>query len=138
MREKPYKLILVSPAFGIQNGRPRDIRLKIEKQDPFLSVAMNDCICENWARGIPLDSSDISPEFVDYRDFPEMLVFFGSHELFYPAVKKGLKKIADKGVRIWAVERPMCHDWALCSFFKEGQEAFSQICGFIENRQGWT
>ncbi|MCM1189617.1 MAG: alpha/beta hydrolase [bacterium] len=129
--ERPCKLILISPAFGVQNGEARDIRLKMEKRDPLLSVAMNDCICENWARGIPLDSPDISPEFVDYRDFPEMLVFFGSHELFYPGVKKGLEKIAEEGVKLYTVEKPMCHDWALCFFFREGREALSKMCDFI-------
>lgn len=128
---KPRGMILVSPAFGIQNGDARDIRLSMEKIDPLLSVAMNDQICESWAKGVPLDSPDISPEFVDYRGFPEMLVFFGSHELFYPAVKKGLKEIAAQGVQVTAVERPMCHDWALCSFFREGRTALSQMCGFI-------
>lgn len=136
MAEKPRKLILISPAFGIQNGKSRDIRLEMEERDPLLSVAMNDCICENWGRGVPLDSPDISPEFVDYRDFPEMLVFFGSHELFYPAVKKGLERIAGQGVTIHAVERPMCHDWALCFFFREGREALSQMCSFIWGKGG--
>lgn len=128
---KPRGLILVSPAFGVQNGNARDIRLSMEKIDPLLSVAMNDQICESWAKGVPLNSPDISPEFVDYRGFPEMLVFFGSHELFYPAVKKGLKEITAQGVQVTTVEQPMCHDWALCSFFREGRAALSQMCGFI-------
>lgn len=34
-------LILISPAFGIQNGKPRDIRLEMEERAPLLSVAMN-------------------------------------------------------------------------------------------------
>jgi acetyl esterase/lipase len=133
---KPCGIILISPAFGLQNGKNRDILRHMEKIDPLLSLAMTDYIRDNWWKGVPLDSPDLSPEFIDdYRDFPELLVFFGSHELFYPAVKKGLKKIAAQGVRITAVEQPMCHDWALCSFFKEGRTAISKMCKFITSQK---
>lgn len=129
--EKPRRLILISPAFGIQNGEPRNVRLRMEKTDPLLSVAMNDCICENWGRGIPLESPDISPEFIDYTGFPEMLFFYGSHELFYPHVRNGLKKIRVQGAVVTDIEKPMCHDWALCHFFREGREALTQMCDYI-------
>lgn len=129
--EKPRRLILISPAFGIQNGAPRDIRLRMEKTDPLLSVAMNDCIAENWGRGVPLDSPDISPEFIHYEGFPEMLFFYGSHELFYPHVRSGQKKIKAQGAAVTTVEKPMCHDWALCWFFQEGREALAQMCDYI-------
>lgn len=130
--EKPRRLILISPAFGIQNGEPRNIRLRMEKIDPLLSVAMNDCICENWGRGVPLESPDISPESINFEGFPEMLFFYGSHELFYPHVRNGLKEIRAQGAVVTDIEKPMCHDWALCYFFKEGREAFTQMCDYIQ------
>lgn len=130
VKYRPKKLIIISPAFGLEDGYSREIRLSMENQDPILSVSMNDTIKENWAKNVPLNSSDISPEYVDYTNFPEMLWFYGSHELFYPLVDANVKEIGKK-TKITSIVKPMCHDWALCSFFKEGKEAIHQMCTFI-------
>lgn len=129
--DKPSGLIIISPAFGLQDGKPRDIRLRAEKRDPVLSVEMNDLIAANWCRGIPLDSPDISPEFVDYTGFPPMLFIYGTHELFYPHVKKGIRKIRERGADIETFGRALCHDFALCAFFREGREAIRKMSEWI-------
>ena len=50
-RIKPGKIIAISPAVGLEDGRARDIRKKMEAKDPILDVKMNDLIAENWANG---------------------------------------------------------------------------------------
>jgi acetyl esterase/lipase len=132
---KPGGLIVISPACGLENGTKRDIRKDMEPQDPILSVEMNDTIAENWCRDVPLDSPDISPEYIDHGDFPPILMFYGSHELFYPLVNDYVTMLKTQKVRISTVLKPMCHDWALCSFFPEGREAVSLMSEWIRDRK---
>ncbi len=65
----------------------------MEKSDPILNVEMNDLIAQHWSKNVPLDSPDINPKYIDFADFPEILMFYGSHELFYPHVKQLLHKM---------------------------------------------
>ena len=128
---RPGGLIVISPACGLENGAKRDIRKEMESHDPILSVAMNDTIAENWCRDVPLDSPDISPEYIDYGDFPPILMFYGSHELFYPLVDDYVTMLREQKVQIRTIVKPMCHDWALCSFFPEGREAIDLMSEWI-------
>ena len=129
--EQPDCLVVISPAFGIENGEPRNVRLSYEDKDPILSVRMNDVISENWARNVPLNNRDISPEYVSYRKLPRMLFVYGTHELFYPLVVRGLEKIRKDNTDIQVFERDACHDFALCSFLPEGRKAQSEMIRFI-------
>ncbi|MCR5651147.1 MAG: alpha/beta hydrolase [Lachnospiraceae bacterium] len=131
LKEKPGKLIVISPACGLENGKTRDIRLAMEPYDPILTVEMNDMIAANWCRNVPLDSPDISPEYIDYNDFPPMFFFYGEHEIFYPLVYAYLCMLREKGVFFQENKQPMCHDWALCSFLREGRRAIRTMCGLI-------
>lgn len=128
---KPGKLIVISPACGLEDGRNRNIRLAMESYDPILSVEMNDIIAENWCRNVPLNSPDISPEYIDYTSFPKMYFFYGKHELFYPHAMNFLLSLMEKEVCFTQYVKPMCHDWALCSFFPEGREAINRICRIV-------
>lgn len=70
IKSKPAKMIVISMAAGLDNNTGRQMRLSAEHKDPILSVEMNDVIAENWAGDVPLDSPDINPSFVTYKDFP--------------------------------------------------------------------
>lgn len=133
LKDKPHSLIVISPACGLENGKNRDIRKQMESKDPILTVAMNDLIAEHWCRNVPLDSPDISPEYIDHEGFPPMLIFYGTHELFYPHVREYIRKLQTEGVPHTAVERPMCHDWALVKYFPEGREAIRKMADHIED-----
>jgi acetyl esterase/lipase len=132
LKDRPGSLIVISPACGLENGRNRDIRLAMEPKDPILTVAMNDLIAEHWCRNVSLDSPDISPEYIDYNGFPPMLIFYGTHELFYPHVSNYIKRLQKNNVRFTSVEQPMCHDWALVKFFPEGREALIRMIDWIK------
>ncbi len=129
---KPGKLIVISPACGLENGKNRNIRLAMEPFDPILNVEMNDIICDNWCKDVPLDSSDISPEYVDYTGFPKMYLYYGEHELFYPHVINYIDILKERGVTFQKTVKPMCHDWAICRFFPEGRKAVKEMCDIIE------
>lgn len=131
LKEKPGKLIVISPACGLEHGKTRNIRLAMEPFDPILTVEMNDVIEANWCRNVPLDSPDISPEYIDYTDFPPMVFFYGEHEIFYPLVYDYLCMLRRKGVSFQENKQPMCHDWALCSFLREGRDAIHMMCRSI-------
>ncbi len=131
LKEKPGKLIVISPACGLENGKTRNIRLAMEPYDPILTVEMNDMIAANWCRNVPLDSPDISPEYIDYKGFPPMYFFYGIHEIFYPLVYDYLCMLRRKGVSFQGKKQPMCHDWALCSFLREGRSAIRTMCRLI-------
>lgn len=128
---KPGGLIVISPACGLNYGKERDIRLAMERQDPILSVEMNDIIAENWCKGMDIAGPDMSPEAVDYTGFPPIYFFYGQHELFYPHVINYIDKIDAQGVNFKKEVEPMCHDWALCFFFPEGREAVRKMCEFV-------
>ena len=132
LKDKPGRLIVISPACGLENGRNRDIRLEMEPYDPVLTVAMNDLIAEHWCRNVPFDSPDISPEYIDYEGFPPMLLFYGTHELFYPHVRNYVKQLKDSGVQFTGIELPMCHDWALVKYFPEAREALNMMVNWIQ------
>ena len=131
VKNKPGKLIVISPACGIEDGKNRNIRLAMEPFDPILSVEMNDIICNNWCKGVPLDSPDISPEYVDYTGFPPMYLYYGEHELFYPHVINYVDLLKEKGVEFHKTVKPMCHDWAICRLFPEGRRAVKEMCRII-------
>lgn len=131
LKDKPESLIVISPACGLENGHNRDIRIEMEPKDPILTVAMNDLIAEHWCRNVPLDSPDISPEYIDYTGFPPMLLFYGTHELFYPHVRNYIKQLQKNRLFFTAVEKPMCHDWALVKYFSEGREALIEMENWI-------
>ena len=133
LKDKPESLIVISPACGLENGHNRDVRIEMEPKDPILTVAMNDLIAEHWCRNVPLDSPDISPEYIDYTGFPPMLLFYGTHELFYPHVRNYVKQLKDSGVQFTSVEKPMCHDWALVKYFPEAREALNMMVNLIHN-----
>lgn len=133
LKEKPEKLIVVSPACGLEDGRNRDIRLEMEKYDPILSVEMNDTIAKKWCKSVPLNSPDISPEYIDYTGFPPMYFFYGEHELFYPHVRNLLNILREKKVDFKERTEPMCHDWAFCGFFPEGRRAMQEMGEWIKN-----
>lgn len=128
---KPGRLIVISPACGLENGKNRNIRLAMEPFDPILSVEMNDIICDNWCKDVPIDSPDISPEYVDYTDFPRMYLYYGEHELFYPHVLNYIDILKEQGVLFQKNVKPMCHDWAICRFFPEGRKAVKEMCHII-------
>ena len=132
LKDKPESLIVISPACGLENGHNRDVRIEMEPKDPILTVAMNDLIAEHWCRNVPLDSPDISPEYIDYTGFPPMLMFYGTHELFYPHVRNYIKLLQKNRVFLTAVEKPMCHDWALVKDFPEGREALNKMVDWIQ------
>ena len=132
LKDKPGSLIIISPACGLENGRNRDIRLEMEPNDPVLTVAMNDLIAEHWCRNVPLDSPDISPEYIDYSGFPPMLLFYGTHELFYPHVSNYIKQLKGTGISLTCVEQPMCHDWALVKYFPEAGKALITMDKWIQ------
>lgn len=132
LKDKPGRLIVISPACGLENGRNRDIRLEMEPYDPVLTVAMNDLIAEHWCRNVPLDSPDISPEYIDYEGFPPMLLFYGTHELFYPHVRNYVKQLKGSGVQLTGIEQPMCHDWPLVKYFPEAREALITMVNWIQ------
>lgn len=131
LKKKPGKLVVISPACGLENGENRNIRLAFEDYDPILNVKMNDIIADNWCRNVPLDSPDISPEYIDYKGFPPMYFFYGKHELFYPHVMNYLCSLRSQGVEFSEEVNSMCHDWALCSFFPEGRRAIKKMSKWI-------
>ena len=126
--KKPGKIIAISPAPAPGNGQED---MAVEKLDPLLNVETIDMIKANWAKDVPPKCPDVNPIYVEYENFPKVLMFYGTHEIFYPNVKKLVKKIREAGVELETVEKPMCHDWALCSFFPEGRAAVRKMVNFI-------
>lgn len=116
---------------GLEDGKNRNIRKAMEAHDPLLNIKMNDLIAKFWAKNVPLDSPDINPAHIDYHNFPKVMLLYGTHEVFYPHVLTLIAKMEQEHADVMCVEKEMCHDWALCSFFPEGKEAIDRMVSYI-------
>jgi acetyl esterase/lipase len=131
VKVKPGRLLVISPACGLED-KNRNVRLAMEPYDPILSEEMIGIISDNWCNNVPLDSPDISPEYVDYTGFPPMNLYFGKHEIFYPHVENYTDILERHGVMFRKNVRNMCHDWAICRFFPEGRQAIREMSRIIK------
>lgn len=127
--EKPRGLILISPPAGMKNKE----RLKaIENRDLMLSLHSIRIIKKSWTRGN--EKSDMYTDVlnVDCSEFPPVLMYYGTEEMFCPGLREFSEKLTSAGVRLEVHEgEGMCHDWAIAGVIPAGREAVKRMAEFI-------
>ncbi|MCI8404136.1 MAG: alpha/beta hydrolase [Clostridia bacterium] len=128
---KPSGVVIISPSTGIE--KEYEQMRELERDDLMLSVRTLEIVKKHWLKGMSLENADFCTSSVDYSDFPPMLLYYGTNEIFYAYIEELIAKIKSGGVDLRVFEgKGLCHDWAIMGFMPEGQRAFEQICNFIK------
>ena len=133
--KKPNGAVLISPGVGIERNDGKMERM--EKYDTILSMKTINLIKKYWLRDADIAGPDINVIDRDYSGFPPMLLYYGTHELFYPYIGELIDRINESGVMLTVHEgKDLCHDWAIADVIPEGRKAIKQISAFVKNKRG--
>lgn len=132
---RPAKLVLISPAVGLDNNSGLENRKAAEQNDKIMSVEADNLIAANWFKNVKTDSSDADPLCVDCTGFPPVYIFYGTKEIYYQSVENLISKLDGK-VHLDSYKRKMCHCWPLLQNVSEGKKAVKQIRVFAEKEYG--
>lgn len=128
----PDGMIVISPPTGMDKNDGK--MQEMEPLDPMLSVRMIDLIAKYWGRGLERTDHRFNSGFVDYTGFPPLLLFYGTHELFYPYIGSLLSRIEESGTPHTYIKGDgLCHDWAVAYCFPEAKKAFQNMLSFLKN-----
>lgn len=133
---RPSKLVLISPAVGLDDGTGLENRKSQEELDRVMSVEADRLISANWFKNVHLDSSDADPIRVDCTNFPPACLFYGTKELYALSMDTLISQIENGDVPLEVVKRPLGHDWAILQNIPEGKKALKQIASFIDKEYG--
>lgn len=125
----PKLIVPMSPSLDITFSNPQIPNY--EKVDPVLAQVGCAYICGIWARGADYDNPLVSPKFADIEKFPKTLMFYGTHEILCPEIKKFVKDIKNKNFNLYTIEKiGMNHAYPLLPI-PEAEEAKQLIAKFI-------
>ncbi|MBQ1832799.1 MAG: alpha/beta hydrolase [Treponema sp.] len=133
---RPSKLVMISPAIGLDNETGLENRKSSEASDRIMSVEADKLIALNWFKNVRVDSSDADPIRVDCSNFPPSCLFYGTKELYAKSVGQLISKIEEGYTPLEVIKRKMGHDWAILQDTPEGKKALKQIAAFIEKEFG--
>ena len=110
--KKPEKLILFSPWLDVTMTNP-DILIYDEK-DLFLNLNALEEVGKRYASDLPLDDFRVSPIYGDLTNLGEILLLYGSDEVFQPDCLKMslMQDVVGTQIKGLAFES-MQHDWVL-------------------------
>jgi len=129
--EPPEKVCLMSPWVDIT--MPSDYS-KLQKVDPMLDAPGLREIGSIWAGDMDVKDPRVSPIYGDLSDFPESLLFVGTHEIFCDDVQEFHRKLVQSGrPSQLIVGTGMNHVYPLLPI-PEAKEAMRTIVGFIADR----
>jgi len=133
IREKPSvkpprKLVLFSPWLDLSMGNP-DIDLQ-EKKDMILSKRVLLYAAEQYADPSEFKNPLVSPIYGDLKGLGEVLVFFGSLELFYADGLRMQRMTQDRPEFNYRFYMEMPHDWVLFPI-PEASLALQEAYNFI-------
>lgn len=101
--------------------------------DPWLFIGKLDAYAGWWA-GAPDDLArpEVSPALADLAGLPRALVLYGTRDLLHPGCRLLVRRAAEAGWDLTAVEEPdLIHVYGLLPFAPEGRRAFDQVVDFV-------
>ncbi len=130
-QNKPRGVVLISPVTGTDKNDEAYITAK--KNDALLSEFIIEMSGKYWGNNIPLSSPRMNAEYIDYTDFPPILLYYGTAEMFAPHMDKLIENIKKCGASLEVhAGEGMCHDWAILSAVPEGRAALKRISKFVK------
>jgi len=125
----PEKLILFSPWLDVTMTHP-DIP-QADARDLILNLESLHEVGLKYANGLPLEDYRVSPIYGDLSNLGEILVFYGSDEVFRPDCDKFANMDPIEGTSITAIEYEMMqHDWVVMPI-PEQQQALREAVDFL-------
>lgn len=127
---EPKNLIVMSPWVDVSmSGGPYE---EYEQVDPMLGVAGLREMGKVWADDKSSKDPLVSPIFGNNVGLPNMLIFVGTHEIFYPDISKFYKKLKSASVQAQLiVGNKMDHVYPIYPI-PEAKEAIDLIVRTIE------
>lgn len=101
--------------------------------DPWLFFGKLEAYATWWA-GSPddLGRPEVSPGLGDLAGLPPALVLYGTRDLLHPGCRLLVRRAAEAGWDLTAVEEPdLIHVYGLLPFVPEARRAFAQVVGFV-------
>ncbi len=95
---QPDKLILLSPWLDLTMNNPEID--KFMDVDPSLKKDELIVDANYWANGTDLKDYRLSPIYGDFSALKEVVLFVGTHELFYPDVTLLYEKLKEKNIKV--------------------------------------
>lgn len=95
---QPDKLILLSPWLDLTMNNPEidkfiDVDPSLKKDELIVDA-------NYWANGTDLKDCRLSPIYGDFSALKEVVLFVGTHELFYPDVTLLYEKLKEKNIKV--------------------------------------
>lgn len=123
----PRRMILFSPGMQIP---PSEIQMenmkKLSDKDPMIEPSFLKNIAPLLAE--KKDEYLLSPVLYDWTGFPDIIIYYGTHEVmsaFLPSVKKVSEKA---GINLIVHEgEGMMHCWPMLGFTKEGRKSREEL-----------
>ncbi len=129
--QMPHKLILVSPGMQIPPSEEQMKEMeRLEPKDPMMTPSF----LQNIGPFLTTEEDQylLSPALYDLTGFPEMVIYYGTHEVmlaFLPAIKVATERANVKYVV--HIGEGLCHCWPMLGFTKEGRESRKEIYSTI-------
>lgn len=117
----PEKTVLMSPWPDISMTN-KEIK-KFEKKDPLLPVQSLIKIGKQYAGNLDLKSPLVSPIYGNMDNLGEIMLLFGTNEVFYPDCMKlsDMLNTANGTVVEPYIGKNLCHDWILAPLKETGK-----------------
>lgn len=117
----PEKTVLMSPWPDISMTN-KEIK-KFEKKDPLLPVQSLIKIGKQYAGNLDLKSPLVSPIYGNMDNLGEIMLLFGTNEVFYPDCMKlsDMLNVAKGTVVEPYIGKNLCHDWILAPLKETGK-----------------
>ena len=127
---RPKRTVLISPWLDLSLSHPQ-IPNYVDR-DPILPLPGLRQAAELYAGGEDLRHPLLSPIYGDLNHLGEIMLVFGTEEIFYPDCQALIKKIEDSsGTQIeWTLGENLIHAWPIFPFPESG-EARKKIAAFL-------
>lgn len=130
----PFKIIVVSPVMDASMCNPAIN--EIEKIDPMLAKKGLVSAKKMCAENNDLKSEMISPLYGNFENFPQTMLFIGTHDITYPDQLLTAQKLKDANVHLELIEgENMPHIWPFLPVMKEAKTALNEIISGINQTQ---
>ncbi|MCF6377849.1 alpha/beta hydrolase [Nocardioides KLBMP 9356] len=127
-------LVMHAPWVDLTTSTPET--REVDAIDPWLFFGKLQAYAAWWA-GSPddLGRPEVSPALADLSGLPPGIVLYGTRDLLHPGCRLLVRRAAEAGWDLTAVEEPaLIHVYGILPFAPEARRAFGQVVAFVEGR----
>lgn len=103
----PKAVFALSPVVDITFSNPEIA--KFQEVDKMISAEGAKYMCQKWARGADFKNPLVSPKYIDFKNFPQIYLFYGDLEILCPDLREFAANAHKQGGKIFAVEQKKCY-----------------------------